>query len=70
MKLREKFTKWYCQKGYRMEWQGYDYGDPMGNLVFICPVWVLPLAYLLFSPSIYYMVVGYDAMNEEENDNG
>jgi hypothetical protein len=51
--FRERFTKWYYRKGYRMEWR-------TDEMVFRCPVWVRPLVYFFFSPCAYYREVGYD----------
>lgn len=47
--IRQRFTRWYCRKGYRM-----DYMHHNGELIFSCPLWVRPLAFLFFSPSAYY----------------
>lgn len=52
--LRKKFTKWYYHKGYTMKPKTCDYFDGVAELVFRCPWWVRPLAYFLFSPSVYY----------------
>jgi hypothetical protein len=51
--FRERFTKWYYRKGYRMEWR-------TNEMVFHCPVWVRPLVYFFFSPSAYYGEAGFD----------
>lgn len=51
MNLREKFTKWYVRKSYRI---GYVDSD----LVYVCPGWVKLLAYFFFSPSVYYAEKG------------
>lgn len=58
MKLREKFTKWYYSKGYRMEWKTCDYGDGVSEMIFKCPWWVRPIVNVLFSPCAYYRSVG------------
>lgn len=61
-KFREKFTKWYCRKGYRMTYNSYPNGGDkvVAELTFQCPVWVRPLTYLFFSPSIYYREIWHD----------
>lgn len=58
--FREKFTKWYYRKGYRMEYKPCDYGDGVAELVFKCPFWVKPLVYVFFSPCEYYRENGYE----------
>ena len=55
MSLRERFTKWYYRKGYRMKFNARDL-----KLNFICPFWVKPLAGALFSPHIYYHEMGVE----------
>lgn len=55
--LVRRFTKWYCRKGYRME-----YRPDSVELIFHCPLWVRPLVYFLFSPSIYYHEAGYSTI--------
>jgi hypothetical protein len=57
IKLRERFTKWYYRKGYRMTVKEYDITYEM---IFQCPLWVRPLVEWLFSPSVYYREVGYE----------
>lgn len=52
--FRARFTKWYCRRGYRMEYEPCDYADGVSELVYICPWWVKLLANLFFSPSMYY----------------
>ena len=52
--MREKFTKWYYRKGYRMLYKPCDYGDGVAELIFICPWWVRLLASPLFVPTVYY----------------
>ena len=58
--LRQRFTKWYYRKGYRMFYKPCDYGDDVAELIFDCPWWVRPLVEWFFSPSVYYGEVGYD----------
>ena len=58
-KIREKFTRWYCHKGYRMGYKPCDYGDGVATLEFECPFWVRPLVSVFFSPTIYYREAGY-----------
>lgn len=53
MNIRQRFTKWYVRKGYRME-----YEDGAAELIFTCPWWVRLLAGFFFSPSIYYKELG------------
>ena len=48
-KLKERFTKWYVNKGYLF---GYDFTDNPTESSFICPVWVRPFL-IFFSPSVY-----------------
>lgn len=64
--FRQRFTKWYYRKGYRMEWRSCDYGDGVGEMVFHCPFWVRPLVYFFFSPCAYYREVGYEFGNTFE----
>lgn len=53
--IRERFTKWYYRRGYRMKFRaGID------ELIFSCPFWVRPLVYVLFSPCAYYREVGVE----------
>lgn len=52
--FRERFTKWYYGKGYRMRYQPCDYADGVAELIFDCPWWVRPWVEFFFSPSIYY----------------
>lgn len=54
MDLRTKFTKWYYRKGYRMSPVFPAYGVGHIELIFVCPWWVKPLTWWLFSPSVYY----------------
>lgn len=58
--FRERFTKWYYRKGYKME-----YRKP-AELVFRCPTLVRLLVSVLFSPSVYYHEQGYDFCKEFE----
>lgn len=53
MNLRERFTKWYYHKGYRMKYN-------VTNLKFICPFWIKPFANTLFSPYVYYHELGVE----------
>ena len=66
MNLRTKFTKWYWYKGYTMEWKPCDYADGVAEMIFNCPLWVRPLVYFLFSPSVYYNEVLRDFGEEFE----
>lgn len=59
-KLRERFTKWYYRKGYRMEYRDCSIGKSELELIFHCPWWVRPLVYLFWSPCVYYHEQGYD----------
>ena len=45
--LKKRFTRWYVRRGYR-----YGHTDYF-EVYYICPVWVKPLLYFLFSPSVY-----------------
>lgn len=67
--FREKFTKWYCRRGYRMAYNSYHSGESkvVAELTFHCPFWVKPAVSLLFSPSVYYREVGYDLNNHFES---
>lgn len=51
-----------------MEWKPCDYGDGVGEMIFHCPVWVRPLTWFFFSPSVYYAEVGYDIFKYSEFD--
>lgn len=51
--LRTKFTKWYYRKGYHLVWTA-SYAKDSGVMIFTCPLWVRPLVYFFFSPSVYY----------------
>ena len=53
--LAQRFTKWYYQNGYRMEYQ-YETTE----LMFHCPWWVRPIVYFLFSPCTYHHLAGYE----------
>ena len=64
--LREKFTKWYYRKGYRMSYKPCDYSDGVAELIFHCPWWIRPFVEFFFSPSIYYREAVYDRSDEEE----
>lgn len=57
--LRERFTKWYYQKGYRAAYRDCTIGKPEIELVFYCPWWVRPLVWFLWSPSVYYYEQGF-----------
>ena len=57
IKLRERFTKWYYRKGYRLTCKEYDNTFEM---IFQCPLWVRPLVEWFFSPCTYYRELGYD----------
>ena len=61
--FRERFTKWYYRKGYRMKYKPCDYGSCVAELIFFCPWWVRPLVEWLFSPCVYYRESGYDLAN-------
>lgn len=56
--IRERFTKWYYRKGYRMVYVPYNCGC-VAEMIFTCPLWVRPLVYFLFSPCAYYREAGY-----------
>lgn len=62
--LSEKFTKWYCRKGYTIVWEpftecGKDYiRYDAGVLIYNCPSWVKILAKYLFIPSVYFREKG------------
>jgi hypothetical protein len=58
--FRQRFTKWYYRKGYRMEYKPCSYGDGVAELIFLCPWWVRPLVWLFFSPCVYYREMGYN----------
>lgn len=48
-KLKERFTKWYVNKGYLFE---YDFTIDPTESSFVCPIWVRPFL-IFFSPSVY-----------------
>lgn len=48
-KIKERFTKWYVNKGYLF---GYDFTDNPTESSFVCPIWVRPFL-IFFSPSVY-----------------
>lgn len=48
-KLKERFTKWYVNKGYLFE---YDFTVNPTESRFVCPIWVRPFL-IFFSPSVY-----------------
>ena len=52
--LRQRFTKWYVRKGYRMAYKPCDYADGAAELIFFCPWWVRLFVSIFFSPSVYY----------------
>lgn len=52
--LRQRFTKWYIRKGYRMVYKPCDYADGVAELIFFCPWWVRLFVEFFFSPSVYY----------------
>ena len=56
MDLRERFTKWYYRKGYRMKFDVHEL-----KLKFICPFWIKPFANTLFSPCAYYRELRVEA---------
>lgn len=56
-KIKERFTRWYYRKGYRMHYKPCAYGDGVDSLVFDCPWWIKPLL-IFFSPSVYYIEYG------------
>lgn len=58
--LRQRFTKWYYRKGYRMAYKHCDYADGVAEMIFYCPVLVRPLVEWFFSPSVYYSESGYE----------
>lgn len=58
--LRQRFTKWYYRKGYRMVYKPCDYGDNVAEMIFFCPWWVRPCVEWFFSPSVYYREAGHD----------
>lgn len=62
--LRERFTKWYFRKGYRMEYRSNSPTDV--ELIFRCPFWVRPLVEYLFSPSVYYREIRNDVWEAVE----
>ena len=63
-KLKERFTKWYVNKGYLF---GYDFTDNPTESSFVCPIWVRPFL-IFFSPSVYlnetYGKIVRDGMRE------
>ena len=65
--FRTKFTKWYYRKGYRMVYVPCSYGTIVPEMIFICPWWVRPLVYFLFSPCAYYQESGYELDNYIDN---
>ena len=52
--FRQKFTKWYYRKGYRMTYRPNDV-----ELVFTCPLWLRPMVFIFFSPCAYYRECDY-----------
>lgn len=52
--FRTSFTKWYCGKGYRFnyDFNGFEEGDNV-DLKFNCPWWARILTFFFFSPSVY-----------------
>ena len=58
--LRERFTRWYYSKGYRMEYRDCTIGKPELEMVFRCPFWVRPFVHIFFSPCEYYRLSGCD----------
>ena len=58
--IRQRFTKWYYRKGYRMIYKPVTYDDGTGELIFICPWYVRPLVEYLFSPCVYYREAAYE----------
>lgn len=60
--FRQRFTKWYYRKGYRMLYVPCNYGDTVPGLIFFCPFWVRPLVHMFFSPCAYYRETGYDSL--------
>lgn len=57
--FRQRFTRWYYRRGYRMDYMTYT-----GELIFSCPLWVRPLVFLFFSPCAYYREFDPTAMEE------
>ena len=55
--LRQRFTRWYVRKGYKMRYKSCEYGDGVASLIFYCPWWVRPFVEFLFSPLEYYRLV-------------
>jgi hypothetical protein len=64
--FRERFTKWYYRKGYRMIYVPCTYAK-VAEMIFTCPWWVRPLVYFFFSPCAYYRETGYKLNNYIEN---
>lgn len=58
--LRERFTKWYYRKGYRVVYNDPGPGFKGIELIFYCPWWVRPLVRILWTPSVYFREVGID----------
>lgn len=48
-KIKQRFTKWYVNKGYLFE---YDFTVNPTESSFVCPIWVRPFL-IFFSPSVY-----------------
>lgn len=51
----QRFTSWYCRKGYRMRFDVTQL-----KLIFDAPWWVRLVASMFFSPCTYYREVGYE----------
>ena len=58
--LRERFTKWYYRKGYRVRYNDPGPGFKGVELIFSCPWWVRPLVRILWTPSVYFYMSGID----------
>ena len=57
---KERFTKWFYHKGYRMGYRDKGPGFSDVETVFRCPLWLKPIAWIMLSPSVYHAELGQD----------
>lgn len=62
--LRERFTKWYYRKGYTVRYTNELIENNAYELIFCCPLWVRPLVYFFWSPSVYYHELSSDFIKD------
>jgi hypothetical protein len=63
--IRQRFTKWYYRKGYRMNYRPGNYTTKTVELIFSCPWWIRPFVSAFFSPCEYYREELYNKGMEE-----